>query len=328
MKEIFKNKNTIFQRICSEPNMLFYLLVPASLIFMIIVTIRRYLYQKGWFKSYALPVPVIIVGNIRVGGTGKTPITLWLAQYLKTQGLKPGIVTRGYKGQRSKAQDVMVVAKNSDPRVVGDEAFLLAKNSDCPVVVGRSRVAAAQALLKHFPATQLIICDDGLQHYALKRNVEIALINNKRVKENSFCLPAGPLREPVTRLKQVDLILEYEKDFYFIPKVWRRVNDPKITCPLNTFKFKILQVVCGIGQPERFNKSLKKLDYTIRITTYADHHDFTAEDFKKFKQDDVVVMTEKDAVKCYSFASDNMWYLEVETSLSSEAIKKIHAMTR
>lgn len=180
------------------------LIMPLSLLYLDAIRLRRWLYKIGFKASTRLPVPVIVVGNLTVGGTGKTPLVLWLAQLLSENGYRPGIVSRGYAGKAEPAP--VIVRSDSNPAEVGDEALLLAQRSSCPVAVNPNRPAAAQLLLERF-ACDVIICDDGLQHYALQRDIEIAVVDGRRRFGNGYCLPAGPLREPQTRLREVDFIV-------------------------------------------------------------------------------------------------------------------------
>ena len=179
------------------------LLLPFALLFIVLAGLRRALYRAGFLHRERLPVPVVVVGNITVGGTGKTPLVIHLAQALRALGRHPGIVSRGYRGDTA---DVAEVTPGSDPDAVGDEPVLLARRSGCPVFVGRDRTAAARTLLAGYPQCDLILADDGLQHYRLARDVEIALFDERGVM-NGWCLPAGPLREPVSRLAQVDAVV-------------------------------------------------------------------------------------------------------------------------
>ncbi|HSH96993.1 MAG TPA: tetraacyldisaccharide 4'-kinase, partial [Methyloradius sp.] len=180
------------------------LLLPISWIFFVLSSCRKFLYQIGWLKIFNLAVPVIVVGNINVGGTGKTPLVIWLAEQLKSAGYKPGIISRGYGGS---AQHIQEVSANSAPLEVGDEPVLIAKRTGCPVFVNANRVEAGNALLKRYPECDVVISDDGLQHYRLQRDVEIAIIDGAKGFGNSLLLPAGPLRERIGRLAHVDAIV-------------------------------------------------------------------------------------------------------------------------
>ena len=188
------------------------ILVPLSWLFALITALRRKLYQFGILKSTALPVPVIIIGNINVGGSGKTPAVIWLANQLKQQGYKPAVISRGYGGNATQATSVTPA---SLPSIVGDEPVLIASRCGCPVWVGANRVDAATELLKARPDCNLIISDDGLQHYRLKRDFEIAVVDAETGKNNARLLPAGPLREPLSRLDKVDAIVCNGESIFF-----------------------------------------------------------------------------------------------------------------
>ena len=196
------------------------ILWPLSQLFRVLVAIRLLAYRRGWLKIWHAPVPVIIVGNITVGGSGKTPLVLWLAEFLGRNGLHPGIISRGYGGF---ANFPVAVTVNSDAAMVGDEPLLLARRTNCPVWVGRSRVDTAQSLLAAHPECDVLISDDGLQHYALARDVEISVVDGLRRLGNSLLLPAGPLRELPLRLKTVDAVVIHAKmpDVKNIPCIWQ-----------------------------------------------------------------------------------------------------------
>lgn len=181
------------------------MLLPLSWLFALLTLLRRLAYQKNWLKSHALPVPVIIVGNIHVGGSGKTPVVIWLVQQLKQQGYHPAVISRGYGGTAKLATAVNAI---SDPKVVGDEPVLIANRCDCPMWVGADRVNVGLELLKAHPDCDVIISDDGLQHYRLKRDVEIAVIDAENYLNNANLLPAGSLRESIDRLNTVDAVIK------------------------------------------------------------------------------------------------------------------------
>ena len=289
------------------------LLLPLTGLFRAVVWLRRRAYRAGLLKVHKLPVPVIVVGNITVGGTGKTPLVAWLAGFLKEAGYAPGIVLRGYGGKaRHWPQQVR---PDSDPVVVGDEAVLLARHSQCPIAVGPDRAAAAQALIEHHACT-IIIADDGLQHYALARDIEILVIDGVRRFGNGLCLPAGPLREPLQRLKEVDLVVtnglagRQEYPMKMVGGVARRLNDPHSEAPLSQFAGQTVHAVAGIANPERFFASLRKAGLRIVEHPFPDHHAFKPEDVS-FEDGASVLMTEKDAVKCRRFARDYDWYVPV-----------------
>ena len=291
------------------------LLFPLSLLFRLIVAIRRQLFRLGILSSIRLPVPVIIVGNITVGGTGKTPLTLWLVEQLLANGWHPGIISRGFGGSGSKAQEV---SHNSDPATVGDEPVLMAQRKLCPVWIGRERPAAARALLAAHPECDIIISDDGLQHYRLQRDVEIAVVDGVRRFGNGLLLPAGPLREAVSRLREVDAVVvnggmaaagEYlmqleGMNFY-------NLLNPEITATADDFKDQSVHAIAGIGHPERFFRHLHKLGLSPQTHPYPDHHRYCAADLA-YADANVLLMTEKDAVKCSAFADEKCWVLRVD----------------
>lgn len=290
------------------------LLLPLTWLFLAVVWLRRRAYRAGLLRVHKVSVPVIVVGNITVGGTGKTPLVAWLAGFLRQAGYTPGIVMRGYGGKaRSWPQQVR---PDSDPVVVGDEAVLLARHTQCPMAVGPDRVAAARALIEH-SGCNLIIADDGLQHYALARDIEILVIDGVRRFGNGLCLPAGPLREQLSRLKEVDLIVtnglagRLEFPMKMVGATARRLNDRTIERPLAQFSGQTVHAVAGIANPARFFESLRKAGLRITEHAFPDHHAFRPEDVN-FEDAAPVLMTEKDAVKCRRFARDYDWYVPVD----------------
>jgi len=288
-------------------------LMPLGFIFSDIARFRKYLYRVGVLKTQRLPVPVIVVGNITVGGTGKTPLIIWMAQLLKASGHKPGIISRGYGGQA----DVwpQSVRADSPVEIVGDEALLLARQSACPVVVGPLRVEAARQLLREAECT-IILSDDGLQHYALHRDIEIAVVDGERRFGNGYCLPAGPLREPISRLQSVDLIIVngeiYEDNEYAM----QLVGDTAVNMlsaerkPLTEFAAVECHALAGIGNPQRFFNKLASAGLACKTRSFPDHYKFQAGDIL-FSDSKPVLMTEKDAVKCAGFAGAQHWYVPV-----------------
>lgn len=299
-------------------NLVSILLWPLSLIYASFVTARHFAYQRGILKSSRLAVPVIVVGNITVGGTGKTPLVVRLAELLKEHGYRPGIVSRGYGGNAQSWP--RPVTSHSDPMEVGDEPVLLARRCDCPVVVGPDRVAAARQLLgQHKAECDVIIADDGLQHYSLGRDIEIAVIDDNRGFANGACLPAGPLREPQGRLKQVSFVVEHGTDRGEHPMTLvgeRAVNllDSSITCSLTGFCTHSVHAVAGIGDPDRFFYFLRSRGIRTLNHPFPDHHTFSAADLA-FGDELTVLMTEKDAVKCKHLARDSFWYVPVQARL-------------
>ncbi|MFM2434068.1 MAG: hypothetical protein RL063_47 [Pseudomonadota bacterium] len=301
-------------------------LLPISLIFLVISSIRKWLYQNGWLKSYRLAVPVLVVGNINVGGSGKTPLVIWLAKQLQIAGYRPGIISRGYGGS---GREVLAVFHHSDPQQVGDEPLLLARRTTCPVFVGADRVVAGEALLSAYPECNIIISDDGLQHYRLRRDVEIAVIDGKAGFGNGALLPAGPLREPVSRLKHVDAVVVNGKsklnnilalkpiEMVLQPASFYNLLNPNEVCSVSNFAGKKVLAIAGIGNPQRFFQQLHHLGLKFQSKAYPDHYAFHSVDFAE-NVDDIVVMTEKDAVKCAGFAKPGFWVLPVSADIPPE----------
>ena len=285
-------------------------LVPLSRLFCGAVAVRRMAYRHGWKQSAQLPVPVIVVGNLTVGGTGKTPLTIWLAEFLTQAGYKPGIISRGYGGR--KLTHPLAVNATSDPAEMGDEPVLLAQRTGCPVYVFPLRAEAGRKLLADTDC-DIIIADDGLQHYALARDVEIAVVDGERRFGNGECLPAGPLREPPERLDSVDLVVSRGKaqnnEFLLTLTLGDAVNLAEATLrkPLTEFiGNQRLYAVAGIGHPGGFFADLRQTGLSFEEHAFPDHYQFTAEDLN-FGEDATVLMTEKDAVKCRGFASERFW---------------------
>lgn len=307
------------------------LLLPLAGLFALLSAIRRGLYARGILASHKLAVPVIVVGNISVGGTGKTPLVIYLAKQLKLAGFTPGIISRGYGGN-----SIGEVLPNSNPTHVGDEPVLIAQRSACHVWVNPNRIAAGRALLQAHPACNVIISDDGLQHYALRRDVEIAVVHARRSIGNHFLLPAGPLRERINRLQTVDAIVDGGKDvaygFYVLGglppvysmalqgDVFEHLNDA--TCqPASYFADKNLVAIAGIGNPQRFFDYLTGLGLQFEAVSFEDHHAFTAQDFAKFANK-TILMTEKDAVKCKAFHLADAWCLPVSAKIENSQNKQ------
>ncbi|HEU0282207.1 MAG TPA: tetraacyldisaccharide 4'-kinase [Gallionella sp.] len=296
------------------------LLFPVSLLFGFLASIRRLLFRLGILSSIKLPVPVIIVGNITVGGSGKTPLTLWLAQQLLEHGHHPGIISRGFGGSGSSPQEVF---SSSSPDIVGDEPVLMAQRKLCPVWVSRDRPAAALALLQAHPQCDVILSDDGLQHYRLRRDVEIVVVDGVRRFGNGLLLPAGPLREATSRLRGVDAIVvnggtasrgEYPMQLNGVQ--FSNLRDPAKVATAADFLGKPVHAVAGIGHPERFFAHLRQLGLTPQEHPFPDHHRYTVADFE-FGDNKPILMTEKDAVKCLAFANEQCWVLRVDAQLDS-----------
>lgn len=299
------------------------MLFPLSILFGLVSALRRVLYRIGLLRAIRLPVPVIVVGNISVGGTGKTPLVLWLADFLRQQGYHPGIVSRGYGGG---IQGAVAVDIRSDPAIVGDEPLLLAKKSGCPVWVGRDRVAAGNALLRAHPECDVLVSDDGLQHFRLDRDMEIAVVDGERKFGNGLLLPAGPLREGVSRLRSVDavvvnggslkaaMLLRNEFEMSLEGEVFCNLRHPEMRAVAADFGGKKLHAVAGIGNPQRFFAHLRRLGLAFEEHAFPDHCVFRPQDLD-YDDADALLMTEKDAVKCAGFADERYWALAVEAIL-------------
>lgn len=291
------------------------------------MSLHREAYARGHIKTHALPVPVIVVGNITVGGTGKTPLVIALANALKARGLRVGIVSRGYGGLTPRVP-LAVTAKTS-PRLAGDEPVLLARRTGCPVYVYPKRVDAGYALLKAHPV-DLILSDDGLQHHALARDLELVVVDGERGFGNGELMPAGPLREPLERLETVDFVIyngpcpkgglamELQGETLVgLGNACRRLK-------LKDLKGERVDAVAAIGHPERFFRHLERQGLLVEGHAFPDHHRFEPRDLA-FCGERPLIMTEKDAVKCLSFARPNDWFLPVEAKLPDGFIKTLLA---
>jgi tetraacyldisaccharide 4'-kinase len=303
-------------------------LVPFSLLFSIFSALRRWAFRHGLLRAERMPVPVIVVGNITAGGTGKTPLSILLLQWLRAAGYRPGVVSRGYGG---KARGAMPVRPDSDPGQVGDEPVLIARRTGCPVWIGRRRAEAGRQLLSFHPEVDVLISDDGLQHYALARDLEITVVDGPRGFGNGWLLPAGPLREPVKRLEglaaivlngaaRVGLALPGAVPRFAMTLEGQRfvnVRNPERTATAEDFQGQPVAALAGIGNPERFFEYLGRLGLTVTAIAFPDHHVFRAADLPGGR----VVMTEKDAVKCAplvrELALDEVWYLEVDAEVEA-----------
>jgi tetraacyldisaccharide 4'-kinase len=313
------------QAFWSRKGPLNFLLLPLSLLFGTAAALRRWAYRLGLLHSGHPGVPVIVIGNLTAGGSGKTPFVMWLADWLKTQGRRPGVVSRGY-GRRDKA--LRCVNADSRAEEVGDEPLLIHVKTGVPVVVGADRLAAANLLHAQYPEVDVIISDDGLQHYRLQRDLELVLADGGALFGNGWLLPAGPLREPLARLNNVDaLILTRRNDaspsvssavpvfsVKHEPAGFRNLADNSLSVSPPDPGGRAIQAVTGIARPEYFFASLAKMGLPHQPRAYPDHHLFSA---AEIDHDAVVVMSEKDAVKCRTFAGRDWWALELKLVPSS-----------
>ena len=302
------------------------LLFPLSLLFHLVMTVRRALYRLRVLPVSRMAVPVVVVGNINAGGSGKTPLVLWIVEYLQAAGHRPGIVSRGHGGRiAARRESAVEVSTASDPATVGDEPLLLARRAHCPVWVGADRAAACRALLVHHPECDVVVLDDGLQHYALARDVEIAVVDSRGFG-NGHLLPAGPLREPVSRLSTVDAVVYHGGSGSQGPRGFSMrlegvtfvnlANGSRAT-GAGSLGSKRIHAVAGVGDPPRFFRHLEALGFDVLAHAFADHHAFAAADFA-FDDRLPVVMTEKDAVKCTGFAEPHFWMLPVRAELDAQ----------
>ena len=291
-----------------------YVLLPFAGLFIALTALRHLMYRLGLFKTYKSQLPVIVVGNITVGGSGKTPFVIWLVAHLKKLGYKPGIVSRGYGGKASSwPQQVRV---DSDPATVGDETLLLALRCHCPMAVAPKRANAVRALEAQ-AQVDIIISDDGLQHYAMGRDVEIAVVDGVRQQGNGFMLPAGPLREPVSRLDSVDLLITSQAKLrrqhhmeMMEPRIYP-ITDPQSRQPLSAWDGQQVRAIAGIGDPQRFFEMLRSQGLSVIDVAFPDHHPYQPSDLQ-FDDAIPLLMTEKDAVKCHSFAPAHTWVVSID----------------
>ena len=319
----------VIQTAWRHKNALYYfVLKPLSWLFGLLTSIRRFAYKEGFFKSYALPVPVIVVGNINVGGSGKTPVVMWLVAQLTKNGYSPAVISRGYGGSVKAPTSVNASTPAS---LVGDEPVLIKNRCSCPVWVGANRVEVATALLKAHPECNVMISDDGLQHYRLKRDVEIAVVDAEHHQKYARLLPAGQLREPLSRLNNVDAIVcngqKSDEAFYQMQLVgdkFYNLADVETHAVAADFKRKTIKAMAGIGKPARFFEHLRQLGMTFVSVSFDDHYPFSAQDLANIDCD-VLVMTEKDAVKCKPFAQPHHWVLPVEASIDAALLPLILA---
>lgn len=297
-----------------------YLLLPLSGLFCLLSRVRRWQHQR---QSMQQTVPVIIIGNITVGGTGKTPVVIWLVEQLRQAGWKPGVVSRGFGSQGQTG----LVRSEDNPSTVGDEPLLIVQRTGVPLCVNRDRNQAIASLLAQQDCN-IIIADDGLQHYRLKRDIEICVIDGQRWLGNGWCLPAGPLREPPSRLLDCDFVLINGQTLQVKPQQLVNLKTGEIQL-LSSWWGRQVSVVTGIGNPYRFVAMLTDAGLKPDLQVFPDHHVFTVNDLP-FAQQWPILMTEKDAVKCRQWATQACWYLPidayVEPTIATAILQRIQGL--
>lgn len=311
------------------------LLFPFTMLFWLISAIRRSIFRLFPPANDKVTMPVVIVGNIGIGGNGKTPLTVFIVEQLKAKGLKPGVVSRGYGGKAESYP--CVVNQDSTAAQVGDEPLLIHQRCNVPVVVGPDRVAATQKLAEQ--DCDIVIADDGLQHYKLPRAYEIIVVDGKRLFGNGLLLPAGPLREGTWRLDTVDAIVVNGGSNVFNEGSSNLIVNPmtltahslvnvktneKLAISEFIEKNKDVNAIAGIGDPERFFSTLTQLNFSLdKKQGFVDHQAYNVEDFNEFSSEKALLMTEKDAVKCRHFAQDNWWYLPVDATFEGKEAEQL-----
>lgn len=309
-----------FERAWQQGSPVLWLLAPLTLLFILVSGLRRLLFRLGILPSARMPVPVIVVGNLSVGGNGKTPVVLYLIELLRRHGYKVGVISRGYGGQSETWPQW--VAQDTDPALVGDEPALIVQRTGAPMAVGPDRIKAAQLLLER-AKVDVIVADDGLQHYRLQRDIELVVVDGERRFGNGFRMPMGPMREPVSRLKSVDMVIcnggrhqAGEYPMSLAPDHLKAVDgtdrpfDPDME----------IVAMAGIGNPPRFFTSLEEQGLSpLRCVPFADHYLYSEAELAALTPDgELLLMTEKDAVKCRGFARPNWFYLPVTANLPED----------
>ena len=309
------------------------LLAPFALLFALAVRARRFLYRRGLLRAWRAPVPVVVVGNVTVGGTGKTPLVIAIVELLRARGWNPGVVARGYGRVPPREQDplgvVRVLPDVATPEHFGDEPVLIARRCRIPVYISPDRVAAVRALLESGAGVNVVVSDDGLQHYALARDVEIAVVDGERRFGNGLALPAGPLREPVARLAAVDAVVVNGAGDVALPPVprfaMRLANERFVSLATgevrspaelaSALRGRPVAAIAGIGHPQRFFDQLEALGIHATAHAFPDHYGYQRRDLK-LPGAEAILMTEKDAVKCASIAEARMWFMRIEAVLA------------
>ena len=328
---------SFIERAWQHGHILMWLLWPLMILYWMVIRLRKFAYRVGLLSSVKLPLPVIIVGNITVGGNGKTPMVVWLAENLTEQGYHVGIISRGYGGS---AQGVMLVDNTTPVALSGDEPKLIVRKTGCLMAIGRDRIAAAQLVIdtamRIDKPLDVIISDDGLQHYRLRRDIEIAIVDGARRFGNGKLLPMGPLRETQSRLSEVDIVIcnggarnggssnFNEESLTLVPGAIVQISGGKEFVS-DHFNNKEVVAMAGIGYPQRFFDTLAAIGIkTVDEIPFADHQAFEVEQLKRLTaKGQCLLMTEKDAVKCQDFAKDNWYYLPVTAEITPAAKEKI-----
>ncbi|MCH9296600.1 tetraacyldisaccharide 4'-kinase [Pantoea allii] len=312
----------MIERIWSGRSPLWLLLWPLSVLYGAITALIRFSFQRGWRKSWRAPLPVVVVGNLTAGGNGKTPVVIWLVEALQHRGLRVGVISRGYGG-KADSYPLRVTADTATEQA-GDEPVLIAQRTSAPVAVAPRRRDAIEALLEHH-SLDLIVTDDGLQHYALQRDREIVVVDGVRRFGNGWWLPAGPMRERASRLNTVDAIIvnggepqQGEIAMQLRPGMAIHLLSGEQR-PLSAFHDVV--AMAGIGHPPRFFNTLKQQGLTpVAEIAFADHHAYSEDELSRLLlPEQTLLMTEKDAVKCRAFAQPAWWYLPVDAHLQAEA---------
>lgn len=305
-----------------QPGVLSASLYPLSLLYGGVVAVRRLMYRYGLRNSYRAPVPVVIIGNLTVGGTGKTPLIIHLLDALQAKGIKAAVISRGYGGSATRYP--LIVDANTDAAECGDESALIFQKTGAPVAVGPDRRASVEALLNAFDV-ELILSDDGLQHLALERDLEVCVVDGARGNLNQRQLPAGPFRESPRRLRSVDFVVCNGggcQHFDFDMRISAGSPYPIGSSDAVFLADDGVHAVAGIGNPERFFSTCEQQGWDIERHPFPDHHQFTISDFD-FADGRPILMTEKDAVKCTDIADRNLWALPVDVTIEPDLITHI-----
>ncbi len=317
------------ERYWYQSNYIVWLLLPLSGLYCFVTAFRKKLYQLNVKKSFASASPVIVVGNIVAGGSGKTPLLIALCEYLISKGFKPGVVSRGYGGSYSGLKQI---EQGDSADLVGDEPLMIYQKTKVPVVVCADRANAVSYLIGNNDCN-VVLSDDGLQHYRMQRDIEIAVIDSERRFGNGFCLPAGPLREPVSRLKTVDLVVyngtcntRVDALTYSLQQIDVQALDGSSSRSLSSFmEGKNTHAVAGIGNPQRFYDQLNQNGIKTVNHNFPDHHAYQQGDFDGW-QNDCILMTENDAVKCRHLLLPNAWVINVQAEMSSKLVSKLDSV--